>query len=286
MRRIAPVAMLALLLLTGCVNRMTRYPAGESDRVAVTLLVDAIGEHRLVLIGEMHGTIETPALVGDVIAREVGRGQRIVLALEISMREQASVDRYLDSAGNAADRDALLAGEHWQDPMHDGRDSAAMFALIERIRQLRENDRLISIALFDAGGGIERNRLMADSLRKVITRSPQAMLLVLTGNVHAMTSAPPWAMFDRGKKIESPMTMGRYLSDLEPLSINVDATSGESWNCMNNNCGPQSMPVRNPVSKPTLEYHGPEDSPWSASLTLRKFLASPPAVAKPSSGQQ
>ena len=242
------------------------------------LLADAIGTNGLVLLGEMHGTKEIPALVGDLVAHETEFGEDVILALEITSIDQSLVNSYLTSSGEPADQAALVAGEHWQEPTHDGRDSQAMFELIERIRKLRNRGANVSIDLFDVPGDGERNKRMANHLRSVMQRSPHAIVLVLTGNFHAMTARPPWKVINDGKQIEPPMTAGRYLADLHPLSINISAANGEVWACMNG-CGVNAMPNHGAISEPTLELTEPSKSAWNATLTLPKFTASPPAVS-------
>ena len=247
------------------------------------LLADANGARKFVLIGEMHGTREIPALVAEfvehVARRHGSRGQQpIILALEIASGDQPDVDRYMDSNGTPADKAALLAGSHWQDAMHDGRDSRAMFDLIERMRQLSHAGNDVSIDLFDEAGEGTRDKRMADHLRKVVRDSPGATVLVLAGNVHAMTAEPPWKVFDGGKQIKLPMTVGRYLVDLHPLSINIDAAGGEAWSCMGRECKPHAMPTRRSPPVATLEFHGASESAWDATLTLPVFTASLPAL--------
>lgn len=243
------------------------------------LLVDAIGTRKLVLLGEMHGTKEIPALVGDLVSRQRRAEKKLILALEITSNDQTLVDGYLASTGKPADRAALLAGEHWQKPTHDGRDSQAMFALIERMGRLRKSGADVSIDFFDVPGDGDRDKHMADHLRSLLQRSPKATVLVLTGNIHAMTARPPWQMLNDGKQIEPPMTAGGYVADLRPLSINISAGSGEIWACMGDSCGVHAMPAAGAISAPTLEYAEPSTSAWNATLTLPTFSASPPEVS-------
>ncbi|MGV6492816.1 hypothetical protein ACTUVK_003020 [Stenotrophomonas rhizophila] len=91
----------------------------------------------LVLVGELHGTVETPALVGELACAAAADATPVTVALEMDPTEQARIDAYLASAGTAADRSALLAGRFWTRTMQDGRSSVAMAALIERLRSLR-----------------------------------------------------------------------------------------------------------------------------------------------------
>ncbi len=299
-QRFSPlVLMVALALVSACsgapdsrqaeVAHTTPQVAAPARRdtatsLPVRLLAEAIDEHKLVLLGEMHGTQETPALVADLVEQNVGGHEPraddpIVLALEITSNDQPDVDRYMASNGTPADKTALLAGSHWQDAMHDGRDSQAMSGLIERMRQLKSAGADVSIDLFDAPGSGDRNERMAEHLRALVRHAPRASVLVLTGNVHAMTTAPPWKMFDDGKEIKPPMTAGRYLADLHPLSINIVAGGGDAWNCSGRDCGVHPIYGPGTQREATLAFADPSESAWDATLTLPRFTASLPAVS-------
>ena len=267
------ITAIALLIVSMC------GPARASSASALDLLDKAVAGHRVVMLGEMHGTEEIPALVGTLLERRVAHGQREVLALEIDSAEQTRLDRYLASDGSIAARKRLLAGEHWTEPHHDGRDSAAMLALIERMRRLRAAGHAVTVVAFDRHGPHERDRDMADCLRATAAGFPGAQLVVLTGNVHAMTRRPPWAMNDgNGKPIEPPMSGGRYLADLHPLSIDIDARTGSYWVCIGGRCRQQAVRGSHGPA-PTMDIHATSESAWDATLVLPRFTPSPPAVS-------
>ena len=160
--------------------------------------------------------------------------------------------------------------------MHDGRDSVAMAGLIERMRALRSTGADVSIALFDAPGKDERNARMAVSLRSAIAAHPRARVLVLTGNVHAMTGKPP-QMFSEGKPYELPMTTARHLADLHPVSIDVRAMQGDLWICQEI-CGRKALPSSGrTISAPSIERYDAGQA-WDYLVKLPRFTASPPAV--------
>jgi hypothetical protein len=253
--------------------------ATAAPRDALDLLAETIAARRLVLLGEMHGTREIPALVGDLIERESRAGGPLVLALEITVRDQPVVDRYLASTGAPADRAALLAGAHWTEPHHDGRDSQAMAGLIERVRQLHARGRDVSIVLFDPADTADRNRGMAAILRRTALAAPQARLRVLTGNVHAMTGKPAWDMFDEsGRRIEPPMTAGRLLADLHPFSIDIEALGGSAWTCQAGRCGAHAYHATPGMHAPAIDNAADAGAAWDATLRLPAFTASPPAI--------
>lgn len=263
---------------TAAPESSTATLASASTTEAVALLVDAIGTSKLVLLGEMHGTREIPAITGELAAHYATRSDPVLLGLEATSNDQARVDRYLESAGSQSDRTRLLAGEHWRESHHDGRDSRAMFDLIERMRQLRASGAEISVVFFDMPGDGERNQRMAVALRAAIKRNPAAMTLVLTGNVHAMTGNPP-PMIHEGKSYALPTTVGRHLADLSPLSINIQASRGEFVRCQDGRCDPQAVAHDLPERVvPTLERADEAEAPWDMTLILPRFTVSEPAI--------
>jgi erythromycin esterase-like protein len=253
-------------------------------RSAADLLLRAIGDHRVVLLGELHGTRETPALAGQLLAHFATMHRPVLLGLEITRDEQDEVDRYLASTGSAEAGASLLAGEHWSAP-HDGRDSQAMLELIKHARQLHGFGVDVRIIYFDARDADMnvRNRRMADTLRAAAVRRPGAILLVLTGNVHAMTHQPPSGLY--GKPIESPMTTGRYLSGLDPLSVDINAARGEYWACISNRqCRRQAVRPQAEQTGAVLGKEVPTESAWDYSLVVPRFHASTPAIAVQADG--
>jgi hypothetical protein len=251
--------------------------AGAATRAAAMIDAEVAGKH-LLMLGEMHGTAECPAIAGELAARWAtgAHAQPVLLGLEVASDDQARVDRYLASAGTAADRADLLAGKHWMDPSHDGRDSAAMASLLERMRALRAAGADVAVALFDAPGDGERDGRMAARLRSAIAAHPGSRVLVLTGNVHAMTGAPP-EMFREGKPYTLPLTMARRLADLHPVSVDIRATQGDMWVCQDT-CGVHALPPqRRTVDAPELARNDP-GSTWDYRIALPRFTASLPAV--------
>jgi len=255
-------------------------PTMTTQVSAGDLVLRAIGDRRVALLGEMHGTRETPALAGQLVSHYAAGLRPVLLGLEIDRGEQADVDRFLASNGDARARRALLAGAHWSAPF-DGRDSEAMFQLIDHVRRLRAVGADVRIVYFDARDPDmdQRNRRMADTLRGAAKEHPGAMLLVLTGNVHAMTHRLPGELYSDGKRIEPPMTAGRFLADLNPVSIDVSAAHGEYSACTAGRCGPHAVVERRPQTEPVLERQPPSESAWDFSLTLPRFHESRPAVA-------
>lgn len=89
---------------------------------------------RFIIVGEMHGTTEAPAIFADLIcwAREVKRP--IIVGIEL--RDQPALDIFFMGSGNDGPRiRELLSAEEWKG--RDGRTSTAMLTLLERLRVLK-----------------------------------------------------------------------------------------------------------------------------------------------------
>lgn len=225
---------------------------GIADAVAATRA--AIGEHRLVLLGEYHGTREIPQYTAALVDALSADGS-VALALEMSRSEQPALDRFMTSDGGAAAVATLQATQWWsiKGQQHDLRRSRDMFELILRLRELRAAGREISVWAIDVAAGVhlssdQRDRDMAAALRERHRASDAARVLVLIGNVHAMlakpTRAPP--------QMQQPM--GSYLGDLDPFSIRLSALKGEFWGCMGE-CKAIAIQPTGTISSP---WRGPE----------------------------
>jgi erythromycin esterase-like protein len=226
----------------------------------VAALRSAAGSHRLLLLGEMHGTREAPALAGR-LAEEYAAAGPVVLVLEIHDTEQAAIGRYLDSEGSDDDLAQLLAGRFWQvtADRNDGRRNAAALALVEDMRRLRKAGREVSVLAMDPGdldGSQSRDKAMADFIRTALARMPEGRMVVLSGNVHAMRRKPQYAP----PEMQDPM--GSRLADLDLFTINLGAAKGQFWACGQSECGPRKLFENPNASGPRVEQ------PWDYEVVL------------------
>jgi hypothetical protein len=223
--------------------------------------LDAIPSGGVALFGEMHGTSEIPRTFGEIACQLVARGDAAVtVGLEIPESEQPRIDAFMSSDGGAAARGALQASSFWTRPgtAQDGRSSAAMLELLDRLRALRRTAPSLRVATFDlreitarTGDGIDWDGEMANRLEAIRHENPSATLLVLTGNVHARTAVgTPWDA--------SFVPMGRHLADALPglLAFNAAFAAGEAWVCLREGeCGPSPMRGKDLGGAPFLERH-------------------------------
>lgn len=217
---------------------------------------------RVLLLGEIHGTVESPAFVGDVACHAAEAGLEVVVALELPP--------------TAEDLNSMA----WQRDYQDGRTSRAMADLLNRLAGLRRAGHNVRVAWFDArppGGGQARERAMAANLASSMEASPEAMHIVLTGDVHSrITKGSRWS------PDYEPMgyLLSRRIGAKRLTSLNASHSGGTAWICAPD-CGVARLRGRGPEQRWTIEideatrpagHHG-----WYGVGTI---AASPPAVGE------
>lgn len=185
---------------------------------------------RSTLVGELHGTNESPAFVAALACHILTSGHTLTMALEIPRTEQDRIRSYLLSNGSAADRAAMLKGAFWAIDKADGRSSAAMVNLIERLRYLRSVKLpLIDVVTIDVAAGEDdaandRDRLMSQAFDR-ITKTPSDYVVGLVGNYHAKkTDGAPWNPRAR--------FMAGYLPASALTTLDVGYSGGAAWICV------------------------------------------------------
>jgi hypothetical protein len=178
----------------------------------------------VLLVGEIHGTAESPAFVARAACLALKAGRSVTVALEIPREEEGRMTAYLSSAGTVRDRARLLAaGSFWADPYQDGRRSEAMFILVESLRELGHKGTL-HVVLLDAKDAAADNRgrdaVMADSLTAALERWPGDVLIALTGNLHSRVTAGSMGFF-----------FAQANPDARITALDVAYAAGTAWVC-------------------------------------------------------
>ena len=175
-----------------------------------TPLDDYIEQGRDLLIGELHGTSESPALVRCLVLTALRRGgEPLVVSLEHTPGAQ-------DLAGNA-----------WKSK--DGRSSIAMWELAsflfeqEKLGKLKVAFHMPVIQATrpeDIPDSAGYEKLMAAPLRAL---APRNQLIALVGNLHSRKVRPVWLPYDPA---------GVHVGDTM-LHVSVEAVGpGTAWNQM------------------------------------------------------
>ena len=147
---------------------------------------------RWVLVGELHGTNETPDAFANLVCLAASTNRPITVTLEYSTDDQAVVDSYLASDGNDRACSALLELSIFTSAMQDGRGSVAFVRLFDQLRRMKQAGKIRGVVGSDVGrstpAGQERDASMAQTWT-TIPAPDKGMILAFVGNVHAMRKA-------------------------------------------------------------------------------------------------
>jgi hypothetical protein len=225
-----------------------------------------------VILGEIHGTRETPALIADLACRAAELGA-VRVGLEIFAAEQARLDAFIASAGTPVDQQALLKGAFWTRDFQDGRSSVGMLRLLERLRVLKKGGADVAVVPFDVDesnlGGEARDRKMADNLQAAFARAPKATFVILAGNLHARKAPHP--------QIRQTF-MTQHLVTMKQAVTSLDARYGlgSTWACMPE-CGPHVIGSSKP-SPPGIALAATGDGAFDGTYAIPSPTFAAPAV--------
>ncbi|HEY6986816.1 MAG TPA: hypothetical protein VH369_00450 [Bryobacteraceae bacterium] len=186
---------------------------------------------RFVLVGETHGTRESPAIFGDLVCSACVTKRPVIVGLEF--REQQVLDRFLESRSHELRIKELLSADEWKGI--DGRASNAMLLLLERLRDMKADGFLSSIVAFSAASdsAAQDEEAMAATLIRASVSRPDSLVIVLTGNVHASKK--------KLREVGRYRLMGSFLPTTQTISLLVTDRGGEAWNCQSGSCEPHKL---------------------------------------------
>ena len=179
----------------------------------------------IILIGEFHGTVETPRLFSNLVTVAAGeKNRRIGVGMELPTLLQPLIDEAVkNNTSIDSFRRQLLANPTWQ-KINDGRSSEAMLDLICHLVKLAES-RKVSFFFFDTQIS-ERNETMARWIGQRVREQGYDVTYILVGNLHAKK-----ILRYRGKtKI---VYMGHWLEEQGFTVHSYDArfSAGDAWAC-------------------------------------------------------
>ena len=246
-------------------------PAPASPCAHGGLLPDALlAEGSITVLGEVHGTEESPQAVGDVACQGLLLGRAVVLVLEIPDEETARLEAFL--AGGS--QEALLEGPFWRRDYQDGRSSLAVVRLLERARRMRASGLPLSVLAMDVNQtGVDRDTHMARRVLAARAAAPRSAFVVLVGNLHARPRLSlPRSMAWRVTQGGAPLT-----------ALVLTHGEGSTWLCDiggRDSCGVHPLrggdrglgPVFTPLDRTSA-------SGFDGELYLGPPHASPPAVS-------
>lgn len=190
-------------------------------------------EHRFIVMGEIHGTEQTPALFGNLVC-SIAKSGPVTVILEFPVSQSDAINRFTSSQGSVADRETLLSSWIWDTSFADGRSSFAMLNLLDRLRLLRASGLPIEVyagqpdiaTLSESQHYYEL--AMADRWAQIAAIRPKSRVLILTGRSHAMQLVDDDTPFPGAASFLPPKSVVTLLPELE---------GGATWNLQNKAAG-------------------------------------------------
>lgn len=232
---------------------------------------------RWVIVGEIHGTNESPDAFARLVCLAAATGRPVTVALEWPSDDQAGIDAYLASDGNIHDQEGLLSLSLFTNDMQDGRGSVASVRLWETLRTMIQSGRIVGVVASDVvqsnPEGQDRDATMAQTWM-TIRAEKDAIILALVGNIHAMRKPIDIV----GRTIR---TAASIMPAKRTITVNIQGNGGKAWNCQDDGClSHDNGGPRQPVHG--ITYSNASDRQWDASYEL----GVPTTAAAPASGQR
>ena len=192
-------------------------------------------EPRFVIFGEVHGTQQAPAFIGDLSCALAAQGKRILVAVEHPSDLSAAYQHAWQLPETAFVQALSKAG--WAQ-MDDGTGSEAMMALLVRLHQLARRGAAIDVTPFNGmkneaqaqqfahlPGQGPHEAAQADNILRAASSRPYDYALVLVGNVHARKRP----VHHSGVTFDP---MARHLARHGRLvTLDMETAGGTAWSC-------------------------------------------------------
>jgi hypothetical protein len=182
-----------------------------------------------VFIGDMHGSVESPAFLSALACNAVKSGRPLVVAMEYEAKDQSVLDQFLLTADETKAVSLLTATPHWTENQ-DGRASAAMRDALLEMRRLARAGAQVKLIAYDFWGA-ERDKTSADLIRrKRSDGNSAAYWIVFGGTVHARkTKGLPFSNAPSGSEDHEPL--GYLIRDWGLIHLDAAYRGGAGWGC-------------------------------------------------------
>lgn len=255
-----------LIALLGWINVALGAPTDggnkgpEAQRCGATVEVTtatrkAMSGVKMLLLGELHGTNEVPEFALTLACQLAAEGSKVVLALEMPASTQPAIDLLMESGGTKSEE--LLTTPFWSKTMPFGVSSSAMFGLLRQVATQPAVYRDISVLAFDpplqtvstdspqspARITQVREDGMAQNLMKSVARNPEAIHVIVVGNLHATRQ-----IGSRNNPLHRPLA-AILAEKLPMLNFTVAHAGGKAWVC-SPKCGPTEFSANSEVALP------------------------------------
>lgn len=234
---------------------------------------------KIIVLGEIHGTTETPAAFLAMVCEAAKQGP-VTVGLEMPETDRPHLDFVMAAPDQASAIQYLRSGDFGDPRRNDGRHSQAMFDMIIGFWRLKAAGHDIVLHPFAAHMSVIQGRdqawwelEMAHGMSRPLVARPDARLLILVGGLHARKT-----VFSRWPEVGLPAA--GHLHPRDTLTLNVAQQGGGSWGCQEE-CGPHTSIATYDAAARGVILGPVQDGAYDGVLALGPVTASPPAANTP-----
>ena len=248
---------------------LTTAPCAPPGGAAALLALD----RRIVIVGETHGTVETPAAFGEIVCTTAATWP-VLVVLEYPVQMQPTLDAFMAQPDAGTARRLLLDYPHGPFRFHDGRGSEAMMALLQRLREMAQAGADLKLlagvpdsprvpGFTQAHAELDRAQQWSAAARA----APQRRMLVLVGSVHA----------EKTRRVGSALGLpaAAHFRPEETVSLSIARQGGQAWTCREE-CGVSSIPDVDSAQSSGVALTPTSDGAFDGVLSLGPATPSPP----------
>lgn len=276
-----PIAFsLAALSLAACMHSPRQTLTCDPYTGTEALLSRASGH--VIVLGEMHGTNQSPEAVQQIACAALARGEPVRIGLEAVSYQGASLDAALDQP---FDEEATFQAAPLMWTSLDGRGTAAVLNLLKQVGQWRADGHEVSVFAFDAMvkgpfSPAARDTAMAENVDQALSGF-DGVAVLFTGSFHAQKQP-----FEYAGETFTPMASMIRVRPV--LALEMLHGGGEAWvnasieqedGTLVDSIGPLKMGPNGPTDSAartiTLTSRTPES--YDGAFFTGPITASPPA---------
>ncbi len=220
---------LSLLALSACAGQNIEPAEAELSCMpyAYTDQVLAYGKSHVIMLGEIHGTNESPEALEQLVCSALQAGEPVRVGLEVNWSQGIALN---EAATLPVDRAAMLEAAPMMWGAHDGRSSVATFELLEQIATWKAAGHDVSVFAFDGepsewikedGKGSPRDETMARQV-DLNLKDFDGVTVLLAGSFHVRKTA-----FSFGDEAYVPMAT--HVTERPVFSLRLKHGPGEFW---------------------------------------------------------
>jgi hypothetical protein len=238
--------------------------------------IESVLSRQVIVLGEIHGTNESPRFAENLVCHLLKAKKRVVLALEIQNNYQSQIVEAINQTSEEAAVAQLGKMLFWRASMQDGKRSIGYMSLLRSAWRWKKQNPEFQVIAVDLPSGsvpLTREEYIAAKLKEAVQES-RVTVVALLGNLHAQRAKG--TLWD-----QDFVPAVSLVTKLDLVSLKMDYSAGTAWVCNRAGCGVNSVSSVPPSRKfqtPRITL-SKQDPKFDGMYFLGEVTASAPFVS-------